>query len=106
MNCHEVDTWMLTDETPNRPPADVRSHLRSCAGCRRNFGRLVRLIHEVSTAPLPPIPAAARDKLLLSLEPLPVAIPLNPLPQPASGLPKRWQTQPWMRWAAAAVLFL
>ena len=89
MKCHEVETWMLTDETPNRPPAEVRSHLRSCAGCRHSFGRLVRLIHEVSTAPLPPVPAAARDKLLSSLAPLPVAIPLHAPSQPRSPLPRR-----------------
>jgi hypothetical protein len=105
MKCHEVETWMLTDETPNRPSAEVRSHLRSCAACRRNFGRLVRLIHEVSNAPLPPVPAAAREKLLSSLEPRPAVLPMAVPVQPVSR-PKRWQTQPWMRWSAAAVLFL
>ncbi len=106
MKCHEVEAWMLSDETPNRPPAEVRSHLRSCAGCRRSFGRLVRLIHEVSNAPLPPVPVAARQNLLAQLAPRPATLPLSAPTQPRPLPRKNWVAHSWTRWAAAAVLFL
>src|SRR5206468_12822081 len=64
MTCNEVENWMLADETPNRPSEEVRRHLRSCAGCRERFGRLVRLIHEVHTAPMQPIPPATRAHIV------------------------------------------
>ncbi len=106
MKCHEVEAWMLADETPNRPPAEVRRHLRSCAGCRRGFGRLVRLIHEVSTAPLPATSVAARDRLLAQLEPRPATIPLPAPARTKPRTPRIWLAHPLARWAAAAMLFL
>src|SRR4051812_16860566 len=106
MNCHDLESWMMSAETPQRPSSEVRRHLRSCAGCRRRFGRLVRLIPEGSAAPLPLVPAAARDRLLARLEPRPAVIPLAtpvalPLPR-ARPLPG----QRWGRLAAAALLFI
>ncbi len=108
MTCHDVEAWMLSVESPNRPSAEVRRHIRSCAACRRAFGRLVRLIHEVSTAPLPPVSPGARDRLLTRIASLPATLPL---PEPAAPTRKSlpWKQvvhSPWARYAAAAVLFL
>lgn len=102
MLCLDVESWMLNDETPNRPPEEVRRHVRSCAACRKRFGQLVRLLHEVHEEPLPVVSSAAKSQLLLRLEPrqAPMAIPVTvPMPTRRSKLPPVW-----MRWAAAAVL--
>lgn len=105
MTCHDLETWMMTDETPQRPSSEVRRHLRSCAVCRKQYGRLVRLIHEVAEYPLPPVPAKSRDKLLACLQPrsnvVTLATPVATLP-----LPKTRNWKRWGQWAAAAVLFL
>src|SRR5205823_9265043 len=91
---------------------EVRRHLRSCAGCRERFGRLVRLIHEVHTAPLQPIPPATRAHIVAQLAPLPVAIPLavaqaQPVAVAVPLAARRWQMpRHWYGWAAAAVLCL
>src|SRR5438067_1688374 len=113
MNCHETETWLLRDETPNRPSPEVRVHLRSCAACRQRFARLVRLIQEVQHAPLPAVPAAGRARLFAQIEKTPAAIPMAiPLAAPIAGSARRFsprrllQSPPWTRWAAAAVLCL
>src|SRR5438105_9249433 len=106
MNCHETETWLLRDETPNRPSPEVRVHLRSCAACRQRFARLVRLIQEVQRAPLPAIPAAARARLVAQIEKTPAAIPIAiPLATPVARPVRRFSPQrlletPWTRWAA------
>src|SRR5947208_5820011 len=107
MNCRDVETWMMSDETPQRPSSEVRRHLRSCASCRGRFGRLVRLIHQVSEAPLPSVPPAARDRLLAQLEPRIATIPL-PAPVPVAIPLPQTHSLAWRRWgrlAAAAMLF-
>jgi hypothetical protein len=113
MTCNEVENWMLTDETPNRPSAEVRRHLRSCAGCRRGYGRLVRLIHEVHTAPLPPLPPVVKERILTQLEPrtpaAPAIVPIAVAQAQPVALPmphRRWRWQRWHGWAAAALLCL
>lgn len=67
MKCDEVGTWMLNDESPQRPSAEIREHLRICDGCRRTYRSLVRILQVVATEPLPPIPVGARERLLASL---------------------------------------
>jgi anti-sigma factor RsiW len=110
MNCHETETWLLSDETPNRPTAEVRVHLRSCTACHQRFARLVRLIHEVRNAPLQAVPAAGRAKLFAQIEPAPTAIPVTipmaiPLFAPVRpSRARRWSNAPWLRLAAAAML--
>jgi len=69
MTCYEVQNWMLTEESPQRPTSEVRAHVRLCAVCRGSYNVLCRILLEVESAPPPPIPFAAREKLLASLPP-------------------------------------
>src|SRR5262245_27359609 len=104
MKCRAVRAWMLTDETPQRAPSPVRRHLQRCSRCRKRYGRLVRLIHEVRELPLPSGDCPARTELLQRLAALPAPAPSveasPPVLRPTRGAGGR------ARWAVAAAVLL
>ncbi|MBI1916557.1 MAG: hypothetical protein HYS12_17750 [Planctomycetes bacterium] len=100
MKCRAVRAWMLTDETPQRPPPRLRRHLQRCPRCRKRYGRLVRLIHEVQEVPLPSTDCPARMQLLERLAAVPSSAPPPVILRP----PRRVAFVG--RWVAAAVLLL
>jgi hypothetical protein len=111
MRCRAVQAWMLGDETPQRPPREVRRHLQRCARCRQRYGRLVRILHEVRLLPSPAADCPAKARLLAALvaTPPPTSSPASapPLPRmmpPRQPVPVR--AVQWRRWVAAAVLLL
>src|SRR5262249_44337429 len=99
MKCRAVRAWMLTDETPQRPPSRLRRHLQRCPRCRKLYGRLVRLIHEVQEAPLPSADCPARTQLLARLA-------AAPRPAPPIGLRPPHRVVSRTRWVAAAAVLL
>src|SRR5262245_9925576 len=104
MKCRAVRAWMLTDETPQRAPARVRRHLQRCPRCRKRYGRVVRLIHEVQQVPLPSGDCPARTALFQRLAALPGPAP-SVEPAPPVLRPAR-SAGYWARWAVAAAVLL
>jgi hypothetical protein len=72
MKCDDLRKRLLALERPDRPAADLRSHLARCEACRRLQSRLVGLERAV---PRIPVPASQRRVAF-------VASLLDPTPQP------------------------
>jgi hypothetical protein len=59
MNCDLLQRRLLSLERPERPPAEVQSHLAACPTCREWHRRLVRLEQDVRLLPVPVSTAGA-----------------------------------------------
>lgn len=97
MKCRPVRVWMLSDETPQRPPPRVRRHLQHCPRCRKRYSRVVRLIHETQKTPLPDT-SAAQARFLQNLPPRSGPV----LAAPPRLVPRRR----WVRWLQAAMVLI
>jgi hypothetical protein len=64
MKCHDLRHHIANLESPQRPPADCRGHLVSCAACRTWYRHLLRVERQV---PRLPVPAAQRKNAFMDL---------------------------------------
>jgi hypothetical protein len=99
MNCQRAQDWLLQADRPGRleeAPAEVGTHVRTCADCRRLVGKLERLEQHWREEPLPAEAEKARDAFL---QRLPAAATAPSVTHP----PRRWSLP---RWLVAAGVFL
>ena len=54
MNCTTIQRRLLAAEQPDRPAAEVKSHLAECPACRAWHRRLVQLERHIPLLPVPP----------------------------------------------------
>ena len=62
MNCKEIKYFLLGCENADRPPADIKAHLKNCPDCRDWENRLALIEMNVPFLPVPE--SAARAELL------------------------------------------
>ncbi|MHB1426419.1 MAG: hypothetical protein ACYC3I_24930 [Gemmataceae bacterium] len=62
MNCTVIQRRLLSAEQPERPPADVKSHLAQCPSCRLLQRRLIQMEQRIPQLPI--FPSTTKEQFL------------------------------------------
>ncbi len=106
MTCKQTRAWLIETDGPERPPVEVRHHLRACPKCRRYRRRLASLHAEVRRAPVPVMGPETRVALLARLQQDPAgptSREANPAAQSAPPAPAGSRRLAWILRAAAVL---
>lgn len=64
MSCETVQRRLLSLNSPQRPPAELRSHLADCPVCGQVQQRLVEIEQQVALIPIPAPPTDRMDEVI------------------------------------------